>query len=63
MLRKSSFVPGHHLFLLVGGVAAAAQVLIGGGEEVQRVVLEVLVDERKKNLGRTLKKLGKNNTN
>lgn len=43
-------VPGDHLLLLVGGVSAAAQVLIGGGEEVQAVVLEVLVDERKENL-------------
>lgn len=45
------FVPGDHLLLLVGGVTAAAQVLIRGGEEVERVVLEVLVDERKENLG------------
>lgn len=43
-------VPGDHLLLLVGGVTAAAQVLIGRGEEVETVILEVLVDERKKNL-------------
>lgn len=42
--------PGDHLLLLVGGIAAAAQVLVGGGEEVERVVLEVLVDKREKNL-------------
>lgn len=53
-VRKKSkflhFVPGDHLLLLVGGVAAAAQVLAGRGEEVERVVLEVLVDEGKENL-------------
>lgn len=43
-------LPGDHLLLLVGGIAAAAQILVGGREEVQRVVLEVLVDEREKNL-------------
>lgn len=46
----SPTVPGDHLLLLVGGIAAAAQVLIGRGEEVQTVIFEVLVDERKKNL-------------
>lgn len=49
---KSSLIPGDHLFLLVGGVAAAAQVLVRRGQEVQRVILEILVDERKKNLQR-----------
>lgn len=44
------FVPGDHLLLLVGGVTAAAQVLTRGGQEVERVVLEVLVDEWKENL-------------
>lgn len=44
------YVPGYHLLLLVGGITAAAQVLIWGGQEVQRVVLEVQVNERKKNL-------------
>ena len=43
-------VPGDHFLLLVGGVAAAAQVLVGRGEEVERVVLEVLVDEREEDL-------------
>lgn len=43
-------VPGDHLLLLVGGVTAAAQVLIGRGEEIERVVLEILVDEREENL-------------
>ena len=43
-------VPGDHFLLLVGGEAAAAQVLIGRGEEVERVVLEVLVDEREEDL-------------
>lgn len=42
--------PGDHLLLLVGGVTAAAQVFVGGGKEVERVVLEVLVDKREKNL-------------
>ncbi|TNN87246.1 hypothetical protein EYF80_002448 [Liparis tanakae] len=32
------------------GVTAAAQVLTRGGQEVERVVLEVLVDEWKENL-------------
>lgn len=49
---KSSLIPGDHLLLLVGGVAAAAQVLVGRGQEVQGVILEVLVDERKENLRR-----------
>lgn len=49
---KSSQIPGDHLFLLVGGVAAAAQVLVRWGQEVQRVILEVLVDKREKNLRR-----------
>lgn len=44
------FAPSDHLLLLVGGVTAAAQVLVRGGQEVERVVLEVLVDERKENL-------------
>ncbi len=47
---KLNVLPGDHLLLLVGGVTAAAQVLIGRGEEVERVVLEVLVDEREENL-------------
>lgn len=47
-------LPGDHLLLLVGGITAATQVLIGGGEEVERVVLEVLVDERKENFGKKL---------
>lgn len=53
MLRKKSgfpFVPGDHLLLLVGCITAAAQVFIGRGQEVEGVVLEVLVNERKENL-------------
>lgn len=42
--------PGDHFFLLVGGVTTAAEVLVGGGQEVQRVVLEILIDEREENL-------------
>lgn len=48
--RRGPTLPGDHLLLLVGGVAAAAQVLVGRGQEVQTVVFEVLVDERKKHL-------------
>lgn len=44
------WVPGDHLLLLIRGVTTAAQVLVGGREEVERVVLEVLVDKREKNL-------------
>lgn len=48
--RRGPTLPGDHLLLLVGGVAAAAQVLVGRGQEVQTVVFEVLVDERKQHL-------------
>lgn len=44
--------PGDHLLLLVGGTAAAAQALAWRGQEVETMVLESLVDERKQNLQR-----------
>lgn len=43
-------VPGDHLLLFVRGAAAAAQVFAGRGQEVETVVLERLVYERKQHL-------------
>lgn len=54
--HERALIPGDHLFLLVGGVTAAAQVLIGRRQEVEGVILEVLVDEREKNLRRVKKR-------
>lgn len=47
---STKWVPGDHFFLLVGGIATAAQILIRGGQEVERVVLKVLVNEREEHL-------------
>ena len=38
--------PGHQLLLLVGCVATATQRQAGRRKDVERVILEVLVDER-----------------
>lgn len=48
--KRVNLLPGDHFFLLVGGVTTAAEVFVGGGEEVQRVVLEVLINKREENL-------------
>lgn len=52
MLHYLTTVPGEHLLLFVGGTAAAAQVLAGRGQEVETVVLESLINQRKQHLGR-----------
>lgn len=44
------FIPGHHLFLLVGGVSTAAYWMDGSGQEVQPVVFEVLIHQRQDDL-------------
>lgn len=42
--------PGHHLLLLVGGVASAADWVDGCGQEVYLVVLKVLIHQRQDDL-------------
>lgn len=42
--------PGHHLFLLMGGIPAAAKGLQRGGQEVEAMIGEVLVNQWEKNL-------------
>ena len=44
--------PGDHFLLLVGGVATTAQHFGRCGQEVEKVVGEVLVDQREQNLDR-----------
>ena len=42
--------PGHHFFLLMGGIPAAAKGLQRGGQEVQAMIDEVLVNQWEENL-------------
>ena len=42
--------PGHHFFLLMGGIPAAAKGLQRGGQEVQAMIGEVLFNQWEENL-------------